>query len=137
MKHCKRLLPALFTLALLLCSLTSCIDGDRGRATAEDFLAAVEVGDFALAKTFLHPERPIDLIAYCNRVEAEEQLDFQSGVELLRYSGIRSSHYHSDVNGSRYEMTIEVKIGGKPATVILEVVENAAGYGIYHLEVDA
>ncbi len=136
MKLCKRLIPCLIVLVMLLCSLTSCIDGDRAKGTVSDFLAAVEKEDFELAETYLHPERPADLKEYFNMVEEAKQVDFQAGIEILRYSGFKSSHYDSTVGGSTYETTVKAEIGGKNVSITVEVVENDVGYGIYNFTID-
>ncbi len=136
MNSCKKTVICLLTLVLLLGSLTSCIDGKKAKGTVEDFLSAVEAGDFETAKTYLHPERPADLSTYFGNVEATEQVDFQSGIAITKYTGVKSSHYDSSVGGSVYETTARAKLDGKSVTITVEIVENEAGYGIYNFNID-
>ncbi len=136
MKLSTRIIICCLTVALLLCTLTSCIDGDRAKQTIESFLSAVEAGDYDAAKAFLHPDRPADVQQYLEKVENTESVDFQSDIEILRYSSVKSSHYDSSVGGSAYETTCNARVGGREVSITVEIVENDAGYGIYNFTID-
>ncbi len=136
MKRLRKLLPGLLVISLLLCTLTACIDGDRAKGTIADFLAAVEKEDFEAANSYLHPERPADLKQFFDNVESEKQVDFQSGIKILRYTSVSSAHYDSTVDGSTYETTLQAEIDGKKLSITIEIVENDVGYGIYNFTVD-
>lgn len=135
----KKLSIALMICTVLAFSLVSCssgIDKDEAKLFIEDFLEAVEAQDYEKAKTYLHPERPVDLGAFLEEVESQEEMDFQAGIELEKYTGFSSSYYNSDVDGSRYEVTIKAKVGGKNVEFTVEVVKNDKGYGIYNFVID-
>ncbi len=121
---------------LLVFGLTSCINGDTAQATIESFVEAIEGGDYDTAKTYLHPDRPADLATYFERIESEEDVDFSSGFEIVKYTGVKSSYHDSTVDGSTYETTAKVKIGDTEAELTVEIVENDSGYGIYNFELD-
>ncbi len=123
-------------LTILSLCFVSCIKGDRAKDTIEQFLDAVEAGNYEDAKTHLHPKYPIDIQAHLSREAAEEQLDLSAGIEIVRYSSVESAHYDSRVDGSKYETTVQVKIGGIAAEIEIELVENDNGYGIYEIDLD-
>lgn len=121
-----------------LCSLVSCggIKGDEAKAYVNDFLDAVEAEDYDAAEGMLHPERPGDLKEFFENVEKKKDVDFQSGIEIEKYTGFRSAVYDSTIDGSSYELTMRVKVGNSDKTVVLtiEIVKNDKGYGIYNIE---
>ncbi len=127
------------TLALLLCfSLVGCgsaIKGDEAKAHVEDFLAQVEKGDYAAAAEYLHPDRPADPEAFFTGLEADWDVDFQSGIEIVRYTGFSSATYDSTVGGAAYTLKFDAKVSGKPLAMEIELVRNDEGFGIYNLDI--
>ncbi len=136
MKKLQKSVLSLLLLILLSFSLVSCIDGDVARGTIADFLQAVENDDLAAAATYLHPERPADLSAYFAKIESEQGVDFSAGIEILRYTNVHTSHYDSSVGGSAYKTSFTAKIGDRDAVIMIELVDNDKGYGIYNLDMD-
>lgn len=139
MKHIGKSLLSLFLIAILLLSAVGCsggIDKDRAKADMQSFLDAVAAEDYEAAAALMHPARPLDLKAFFEHIEAEEGVDFGSGIEVLRSSGFSYAYYDSEIDGSRYALELEVEIGGVRAEIELEAVQNDAGYGIYDVEVD-
>lgn len=124
---------------LMLLSAVSCSDGvdtDQAKTDVRAFLSAAGKEDYETAATYLHPDRPADLATYFARVEAEEKVDFSAGIEILKETGFSYSYYDSEVDGSAYELDLDVRIGGVTAEIEVEVVKNDNGYGIYNLEID-
>ncbi len=136
MKKYTRLLSLLLLTALICLSFSSCIKGDRAKGTVENFLKAAAAGDYETAKTHLHPKYPVDVKAYFERASLDEQLDFSKGIEVIRYTEVESSHYDSQVKGSKYETTAKVKVGDVMAEIDVTIVENDDGYGIWEIEID-
>ena len=139
MKHLFKKLLAITVACLCVCSLASCgngIKGDEAKALINDFFAAIVAEDYDKAESFLHPERPADLEAFLLNVEQEENVDFQAGIEIEKYTGFSSSMYDSTVNGSTYELTMRTKVGDKAIKFTIEIVKNENGYGIYNLDLD-
>ncbi|MBR6727820.1 MAG: hypothetical protein IKM08_06475 [Clostridia bacterium] len=137
-KHVFSMIALLLCCALLFLA-TACSDGidtDKAEADAESFLAAVSEGDYDTAATYLHPDRPVDLATYFTRIEERELVDFSDGIEIVRKSGSSYSYYESEVDGSAYEMDLDVRIGGIEAEIEIELVQNENGYGIYNFEID-
>ena len=125
--------------SLFLFSLVSCgngIKGDEAKALINDFFSAIVAEDYEKAEGFLHPERPADLEAFLLNVEKEENVDFQAGIEIEKYTGFSSSLYDSTVDGSRYELRMRAKVGDTKVNFSIEIVKNEAGYGIYNLDLD-
>ena len=124
---------------LCVFSFVSCgngIKGDEAKALINDFFVAIVAEDYDKAESFLHPERPADLEAFLLNVEQEENVDFQAGIEIEKYTGFSSSMYDSTVNGSTYELTMRTKVGDKTVKFTIEIVKNENGYGIYNLDLD-
>ena len=78
----------------------------------------------------------LDLETFLLNVEQEENVDFQAGIEIEKYTGFSSSMYDSTVNGSTYELTMRTKVGDKTVKFTIEIVKNENGYGIYNLDLD-
>lgn len=126
-------------IAFCICSLVSCSGGiKRGEAKAQinDFFAAVSEEDYEKAQTLLHPDRPADLEKFFSRAEDEENIDFQKGIKILRYTGFSSSYYDTTVDGSAYELTMMTSVGEQEVEFVIEVVKNEKGFGIYNLDLD-
>ena len=139
MKRIFRMIVAIMIACLFVSSLVSCgngIKGDDAKAFINDFFAAIVAEDYDKAESFLHPERPADLEAFLLNVEQEENVDFQAGIEIEKYTGFSSSMYDSTVNGSTYELTMRTKVGDKTVKFTIEIVKNENGYGIYNLDLD-
>lgn len=140
MKHVFQKIVAIAITCLFVCSLASCgngIKGDEAKAYINDFFTAIAAEDYDKAESLLHPERPADLKTFLLDVENKENVDFQKGIEVEKYTGFSSSLYDSTVAGSRYELTMRTKVGDKTVIFTIEIVKNETGYGIYNLEVDA
>lgn len=130
----------LIVLALVLSlSLVGCRDGlkkDDAKELVEDFLEAVQNNDFEAASTYLHPERPFDVEKYFNGVEERKSIDFQSGIEIKRYTEYSYSAYDSEVDGSDCELEFNVIVDGVGFEINIEIVKNDLGYGIYEVDID-
>ncbi len=134
----KVIISVILVLVLSL-SLISC--GDRvkkseAKETAEAFLSAIAGGDFESAKSYLHPEKPLDLQKYFDGIEGRVGVDFQAGIELKRYTDYSSSVYESEVDGSEYDLEANIIVDGVAFEFSVEIVRNDLGYGIYSFEVD-
>ena len=134
----KVIISVILVLVLSL-SLISC--GDRvkkseAKETAEAFLSAIAGGDFESAKSYLHPEKPLDLQKYFDAIESRVGVDFQAGIELKRYTDYSSSVYESEVDGSEYDLEANIIVDGVAFEFSVEIVRNDLGYGIYSFEVD-
>ena len=124
---------------LCVFSFVSCgngIKGDEAKAFINDFFVAIVDEDYDKAESFLHPERPADLKTFLLNVEKEENIDFQAGIEIEKYTGFSSSLYDTSVAGSTYELTMRTKVGDNKVTFTIEIVSNENGYGIYNLDLD-
>ena len=124
---------------LCVFSFVSCgngIKGDEAKAFINDFFEALVAEDYDKAETFLHPERPADLEAFFLNVEEKENIDFQLGIDVEKYTSFSSSLYDSTVDGSTYELTMRTSVGYERVKFTIEIVKNDNGYGIYNLDVD-
>ena len=130
----------LIIVAIALCFTLVACSGAIKRKDAKEltkgFVSAIEDGDFEKAKTYLHPERPLDLEKYFNGIEERANVDFQNGVEIKRYTDFSASLYDSDVDGADYELEMNVIVDGVAFEFSVEIVKNDGGYGIYDFEID-
>ena len=69
-------------------------------------------------------------------IESEVGIDFQEGIEVVRYTNSSWSFYDTSVGGSTYRATMEAEIGNKKVSIEVEIVKNDMGYGIYNFEID-
>ena len=132
---------ALFIIISCICiiSLVSCGKGikrDEAKSLINDFFAAIVDEDYDKAEGLLHPERPADLEGFLLDIEKDEDIDFQAGIKIERYTGFSSSLYDSTVDGSTYELTMRTKVGDDKVIFTIEIVKNENGYGIYNLDID-
>ncbi|MBQ3099977.1 MAG: hypothetical protein IJC50_03195 [Clostridia bacterium] len=139
-KNIKKYSLILMLCAVCLLSLSACkggISGDEAKATVNEFFEAVVNENYEEANALLHPDRYTDSSEFFLSIEEESGLDFQQGIEIVKYSGFSSSYYNSEVGGSRYELTMQVKIGESDMSFSVEIVKNGNGYGIYNLHLES
>ena len=105
MKRTFRNILLLTLSCLCIIFLVSCsggIKGDEAKTFINDFFSAIVAEDYDKAEEFLHPERPADLESFLLGIENEEDIDFQSGIKIEKYTGFSSAFYDSSVEGSTY-----------------------------------
>ena len=140
MKHIYKKLLIVLLACLCAFSLVACAGGissEEAEETILDFLAAIVAEDYALAESLLHPVKDVDVETFFRDLEREEGVDFQAGVEIVRYLGFSTALYDSTVGGAKYTLNLRVKIGGEDADLEVSVVRNEGGYGIYSFDLDA
>lgn len=136
-KNIHRVAATVLMIVIMTSVFVSCsggIDKDSAKLFIGDFLEVVSSGDFETAESYLHPDCLIDLEKVLDRMENEENVDFQEGITVERYVGFSSSYYDSSVDGSRYALTMKVLVGYKAMTVTVTVAQNGNGYGIWAFE---
>ncbi len=121
---------------IFLVSCSGGIKGDEAKTFINDFFSAIVAEDYDKAEEFLHPERPADLESFLLGIENEEDIDFQSGIKIEKYTGFSSAFYDSSVEGSTYGLTMRTKVGDDTVKFTIEIVKNENGYGIYNLDLD-
>ena len=128
---------------LVVCLFVSCfascgnaIKGDEAKAFINDFFDAIVAEDYDKAESFLHPDRPADLETFLLNVEEKENIDFQEGIEIKKYTNFSTSMYDSTVDGSTYELSMKTKVGEQEVKFTIEIVKNDEGYGIYNFDID-
>ena len=130
------LVLVILVLSLSLVGCETKISRDEAKGTIEAFLGAVAAGDFESAKTYLHPEKPYDVEKFFNSIEERTGVDFQRGIEIKKYTGFSTSLYDSEIDGSDYELDMNITVDGFALELSIEVVRNDAGYGIYEIDID-
>lgn len=135
----KKIISVLIILVFAL-TLFGCSGKGISRASAKEqvnaLISYVESNEFENAQTLVHPNRPIDLKILFALKEKEYNVDFQSGIEIKRYTNFSSSLYDSEVDGSEYELDMDIIVSGKVLELSVDIVKNDKGYGIYDIEID-
>ena len=137
-KTATRILSILAALCLLLTSLTACSGGvtrEETQTASESLFVALSEGDYEAAAALFHPDKsktPDELSSYCEMLVADYDVDLTDGAVIERYTGMTSAFYDSSVDGSLYELVMEIKVGDTSTIFRVQVVRNDAGFGIWN-----
>ena len=133
MKTNIRLMAAFLLLACSL-SLVSCISSDHAKASVQELFTCLGEGRYEDAASLCHPIAGVKsgsvFSDLADRIKEQIGVTFTDGIEIVRYTGFTSYAYHSSVKGARYELTMEIKIGGVAVPAQAIIVENDDGYGV-------
>ncbi len=139
-KTTTRILSVLAALLLFLASLTACSGGvtrEETQTAMDSLLTALDNENYAEAAALYHPDAAMTedlLTAFAEQVKTKVGIDLTEGAVVEKITGISSSYYDSNVDGSRYALTAKIKAGDKTASLTVEVVRNDRGYGIFKVE---
>ena len=135
-----RLLSVFAALLLLLASLTACSGGitrEEAKTAMDSLLSALDNENYAEAAALYHPDAAMTedlLIAFAEQVKTKVGIDLTEGAVVEKITGMSSSYYDSNVDGSFYALTARIKAGDKTADLTVEVIRNDRGYGIFKVE---
>ena len=135
----RRILSILAALLLLITSLPACSGGvtrEETKAAMDSLLTALAKEDYAGAAALYHPDAAMTeelLAAFAEEIRTNIGLDFAEGASVERTTNMRSAYYDSNVGGSFYALTAQIKVGDKTASLTVEVVRNDKGYGIFRV----
>ena len=139
-KTTTRILSVLAALLLFFASLTACSGGvprEETQPAMGSLLPALDNENYAEAAALYHPDAAMTedlLAAFAEQVKTKVGIDLTEGAVAEKITGISSSYYDSNVDGSRYALTAKIKAGDKTASLTVEVVRNDRGYGIFKVE---
>ena len=139
-KTATRILSALAALCLLLTSLTACSGGitsEEAKTAMDALLSALDNENYAEAAARYPPDAAMTedrLAAFAEQVKTKVGIDLTEGAVAEKITGLSSSYYDSNVDGSRYALTAKIKAGDKTADLTVEVIRNDKGYGIFRVE---
>ena len=139
-KTATRILSVLAALFLLLASLTACSGGitrEEAKTAMDALLTALDNENYAEAAALYHPDAAMSenlLAAFAEQVKTKVGIDLTEGAVVEKITGMSSSYYDSNVDGSRYALTARIKAGDKTADLTVEVIRNDRGYGIFQVE---
>ena len=139
-KTATRILSVLAALFLLLASLTACSGGvtrEETKTAMDALLTALDNENYAEAAALYHPDAAMSenlLAAFAEQVKTKVGIDLTEGAVVEKITGMSSSYYDSNVDGSRYALTARIKAGDKTADLTVEVIRNDRGYGIFQVE---
>ena len=101
------------------------------------FSSALSSGDPEEVKECVHPDAKIDqdkILETVEEFEAANDVDFSQGV-TLESVGDLERRTDSELGGNTYNVTCELNVGGVPVEVLIVVVNNDNGCGIYDFEI--
>lgn len=139
-KTATRVLSVFAALCLLLASLTACSGGitrEEAKTAMDSLLSALDNENYAEAAALYHPDAAMTedlLIAFAEQVKTKVGIDLTEGAVVEKITGMSSSYYDSNVDGSFYALTARIKAGDKTADLTVEVIRNDRGYGIFQVE---
>lgn len=139
-KTITRVLSITLALLLLMTALIACSGGvtrEETREAMDSLLTALDAENYAEAAFLYHPDAAMTadlLAAFCEQVSTQVGIDLTDGATVEKITGMSSSYYDSTVDGSRYQLTAEIKARDKTATLVVEVIRNDRGYGIFKVE---
>ena len=139
-KTATRILSVLAALFLLLASLTACSGGvtrEETKTAMDSLLSALDNENYAEAAALYHPDAAMTedlLAAFAGQIKTKVGIDLTEGAVVEKITGMSSSYYDSNVDGSRYALTARIKAGDKTADLTVEVIRNDRGYGIFQVE---
>ena len=139
-KTATRVLSVFAALCLLLASLTACSGGitrEEAKTAMDSLLSALDNENYAEAAALYHPDAAMTedlLIAFAEQVKTKVGIDLTEGAVVEKITGMSSSYYDSNVDGSCYALTARIKAGDKTADLTVEVIRNDRGYGIFRVE---
>ena len=135
-----RILSILAAMLLLITSLSACSGGvtrEEARTAMDSLLTALGNENYAEAAALYHPDAAMTeelLAAFAQEVKTNIGLDLTEGATVERTTNMRSAYYDSNVGGSFYALTAEIKAGDKTASLTVEVIRTDKGYGIFKVE---
>ncbi len=118
--------------------LTACISSDEAKALASDFALCISEGRYDDASALMHPDAESSserIIWFINDCKAKMGIDFSEGFEITEYTGFSNSFYDSSIGGSFHELEMKATVGETEVYYLIQVIDNKAGYGIYHIEI--
>ena len=139
-KTATRVLSVFAALCLLLASLTACSGGitrEEAKTAMDSLLSALDNENYAEAAALYHPDAAMTeelLAAFAEQVKTKVGIDLTEGAVVEKITGMSSSYYDSNVDGSFYALTARIKAGDKTADLTVEVIRNDRGYGIFQVE---
>ena len=130
-------LALLLTAAVCLASCSGGVSRDEATEITNAYFAAMVAEQYEEAAALFHPATSMTaelMESTTETLRTEMGADFDEGVSIERYVGMKSAYYDSNFGGSVYELTMEVKVGAKTLTVTTEVVRTDEGYGLWNVQ---
>ena len=106
-------------------------------ALTEKFSSALASNDPEKVEECIHPNAQINEEKITQTIENFEQknnVDFSKGVELKNVGDFNIAS-NGDNGGNKYNVTCELLVGGVPVNVVLTIVNDDAGCGVYDFEI--
>lgn len=102
-------------------------------ALTEKFSSALASNDPEKVEECIHPDAQINEEKITKTIENFEQkndVDFSKGVEIKKVGDFNIAS-NGDNGGNKYNVTCELVVGGVPVSVVLTIVNDDAGCGVY------
>lgn len=106
-------------------------------ALTEKFSSALSSNDAEKVEECIHPDAKIDeekLSAVIEEFEQSKGVDFSQGVTLDKVGDFEIAN-DSELEGNVYKVTCKLVVGGVPVSVVLTILNDDAGCGLYDFEI--
>ena len=106
-------------------------------ALTEKFSVALSSNDAEKIEECIHPDAKIDeekLSAVIEEFEQSKGVDFSQGVTLDKVGDFEIAN-DSELDGNVYKVTCKLVVGGVPVSVVLTILNDDAGCGLYDFEI--
>lgn len=149
MKTKIKICAVLLVLVLCVMMFSGCITGKEAKGFVDDFFAAVGNGFYSFSGSdyyydygygsivnYLHPNCEQNIIEFFNEIEYEKGINFQNGIEVLKYSNTAYSSYDGQTDASSYRLTAKVRVDGVTMKFVIKVGEDGQNgpLGIYSIK---
>ena len=135
-------------LAILLALCALCLAGcgkilelqqelEEMAALTKKFSVALSSNDAEKVEECIHPDAKIDeekLSAVIEEFAQSKSVDFTQGVVLDRVGDFEIAN-DSELDGNVYKVTCELVVGGVPVSIVLTILNNDSGCGLYDFEI--
>lgn len=144
-----KIVAVILVLAACVMCFSGCITGTEAKDFVDDFFAVVENGfynysgsyydygySYGSISSYMHPNSEMDIIEFFNEIEYEEGVNFQNGIEVLKYSATAYSSYDGQTDASSYRLTAKVRVDGVTMKFVIKVGEDGQNgpLGIYSIK---
>lgn len=106
-------------------------------ALTEKFSVALSSNDAEKIEECIHPDAKIDeekLSAVIEEFEQSKGVDFSQGVTLDKVGDFEIAN-DSELDGNVYKVTCKLVVGGVPVSVVLTILNDDVGCGLYDFEI--
>ncbi len=141
-------LKSLKTLALIVCvvlCLSSCsfieemqLEVQKAENFAQEITVLIQNPTVEKAQELVHPSSPLTPEAVVDMVRNNEKLsslDLSQDIKVSEIGDIDLSYKDETLGGNVYTLQCQILVGDTPVDVLVTLLSNDAGFGLYNLDI--